>query len=232
MRKISEGTVVIGLLALFSFWLFVGLPFFYLPLKFKCLDGCSLTVSASGGGYVLSFVSGSVMAWILGQISTRYQRPIMNAKLVPNMGCYVTTMRGNPPTHPAKFLRLLVENAGRSPIKGCTAYILGISRIVKGVRVDDQREVLELHWSQGGRDQQRTIPRGAFYYVDVASLDVVGTYSVLGLCLRWTPNHMMALASGRYELAVRVVAENLPPVNRIVVFDFDSTKADLQFRYD
>ena len=42
------------------------------------------------------------MASLINHIVGWWRRPIIKVELVPDVGCYVTTKRGNPPTHDAK----------------------------------------------------------------------------------------------------------------------------------
>lgn len=98
-----------------------------------------------------------------------------------------------------------------------------------------QQEVLELEWSSGGGTSPRGIPRGAFFYMNVASLDLVQNGPpVLRLSVGWMPNHLAHLfgAAATFELELKIAAENAAPLDRIVRFEFDPQHQDLRFQFD
>jgi hypothetical protein len=104
---------------------------------------------------------------------------------------------------------------------------------VNGNRSPVQQEVLELEWSGVGGTNPRSIPRGAFFYMDVASLDLVrGGPPVLQPRVGWMPNHLAHLFQGAatFELSVKIAAENAAPVDRIVRFEFDPQQQNLLFQ--
>ncbi len=222
--RLSEGTVAIGLLAAFALWLFVGLPFYYLPLR----DGIAAPIAATTASpnwaiALLGFFGGSMATWLVGRVHEYAMRPIVAVRLVEHRGCYVTTSRGSPPTHQARFLRLLIENEGRSPIKGCTGYITRITKTANNVVQDVQQEVLQLCWSASGGVTARGIPIETFFHMDVASLDLVPGPRILNLGVGWLPNHLapLLLGTGTFELEIKVAAENARPLDRTVRFVFD-----------
>jgi hypothetical protein len=230
MCRISEDEVLLGFVIAVSVWLFVGLPLLYSPDT----TGTAMA-SPSLLTLLIGFFGGSVASWILGTIFNWCKRPIISARLVQGKGCYVTTSRGNPRTHDARFLRLLVENTGRSSIQNCKGYITSITRIVNGNRSPVQQEVLELEWSSGGAASARSIPQGAFFYMNIASLELVqpGPF-VLLLAVGWTPNHLAHLLQGAatFELEIKIAAENAAPLDRIVRFEFDPQQQDIRFQFD
>jgi hypothetical protein len=235
MPKISEDTIVIGSLAIFTVWGYVGLPLLlYLQSEPGSQQQSIAMTSTNWTVIVFSFVGGSLATFIVNRIVSWWERPVLSAQLVDGKGCYVTTSRGNPPTHQARFLRLLIENKGRSPIKNCTGYIIDIARIEKGQRVSVQQEVLELCWSSGSSASRRSIPRGAFFYIDVASLDLIPGGHVLQLCASWFPNHLIHLltVAGTLELNIKIAAENVAPIDRKVRFEFGPHLQELIFRFD
>lgn len=140
------------------------------------------------------------------------------------------------PWQSARFLRLLIENRGRSTINDCKGYITGVTQIVNGNRAPLQQEVLELEWSSGGAAEARSVPRGAFFYMNVASLDPVqqGPPFVLRFCVLWLPNHFDHLFghTATFELQIKIAADNAAPIDRVVRFDFDPQQQDLHFHYD
>jgi hypothetical protein len=161
MPRISEDVIVLGFLIALPLWLFGGLP---LLDWFSTMDHQHQTELLTGLAPVLiGFLGGSVMSWVIASVHAWWTRPILSARLVEGKGCYVTTSRGNPPTHDARFLRLLIENQGLSTAHNCKGYITDVTQIVNGNRPPPQQEVLELEWSSGGAAEPRSIPRGAFF---------------------------------------------------------------------
>ncbi len=177
------------------------------------------------------------MASLLAWVRTWWSRPILSAHLVQGKGCYVTTARGNPPTHDAKFLRLIIQNQGRSTVHNCKGYIIGIKRSINGVNTNVQEEVLELEWSSGGASDPRSIPPSAFFYMNVAFVDLIPGAHCLWLGVSWMPNHYVHMFGSNapaapFELLVRVVADNCSPIDRFVRFDFAPQSQDLLIQYD
>jgi len=127
---------------------------------------------------LFGFAGGSVASTLINLGLGRWSRPVIRACLVPRSGCYVETGRGNPRTHRAKFLRLQIKNSGRSSVKGCTGYITRLKKHQSGQTVNDAREVLALKWALSGGVNARDIPRGAFFYMDIAALDRVACKTI------------------------------------------------------
>jgi hypothetical protein len=221
--------MVVGFLVALPLWLFAGLP---LLDWFSTMDHQHQAAELGTAllPVLIGFLGGSVMSSVLAGIYRWWTRPILSARLVQERGCYVTTSRGDPPTHDARFLRLLIENQGRSTIHNCKGYITGVTQIVNGNRAPLQQEVLELTWSSGGAAEPRSIPRGAFFYMNVASLDLVQHGPpVLQFCVVWTPNHFAHLFghTATFELQIKIADDNAAPIDRIVRFDFDPQQQDL-----
>jgi len=183
---------------------------------------------------VVGFAGGAVMASLINHIVGWWRRPIIKVELVPDVGCYVTTKRGNPPTHDAKFLRLRVKNIGNSSIKACRAYVTRITKRNGGKIINDNQEVVELNWAHRNSDAL-DIPVGAFLYLDIVSLDIKYTGgSILSLCVSLLPNNLSGLFSGpaEFELSLNVACDNARPKNRTVKFTFDPNESDLDFSFD
>jgi hypothetical protein len=153
---------------------------------------------------------------------------------LPGRGCYITTYFGEPPTHQGKFLRLLVENVGRSAVKGCVGYIVSITKTEGGVPQPIEQEVWELAWTAAKGLTPRDIPRGAFFHLGLASLELTYPNCKLGLVVHSRYNHLEPFLAdvGAFELEVVVAAENVEPVRRTVRFEFDPQQNDLVFQYD
>jgi hypothetical protein len=216
-------------------WLFVGLPFVYLPIKFSS-EPLELSVTMTTWLPLLSLLigllGGSLMAYLLGQAVAHFRRPIIDASLVRRKGCYVTTSLGNPPTHEARFLRLLIENKGKTAIHGCTGYITGI--VIKSANNQEvQEEVLKLKWSHGDASP-RNIPIGTFFHMDIASLVLTAGNHVLWLGVESMPSHLapLLLTAGTFELQIKIAAENAQPLDRKVAFEFQPQADNLRVQFD
>jgi hypothetical protein len=149
--RYTEDEGALTFLAAFSFWLFIWLPI---------LHGTEPMTPWTQ--ILFAFVGGSLVTSLFGLAYTWWRKPVISAKLVDKRGCYVTTSRGNPATHEARFLRLLIENTGRSTIKDCAGYITGITKAAHGATNVVEQEVIELGWSHSG-SKIRSIPCGAFF---------------------------------------------------------------------
>ena len=233
MSAASEDAIPLSIVIAVPIWLFGGLP---LLNYFSAMDQqTKIELMEKTAPILIGFLGGSVMAWLITKVHAWWTRPIISALIKSGKGCYVTTSRGNPPTHNARFLRLLIENRGRSTIHNCKGYIIGVSQIVNGASTNPQQEVLELEWSSGGAANPRSIPRGAFFYMNVASLDLVKNGpSELRFGVLWTPNHFAHLfgAAATLELQIKIAADDAAPIDRIVRFDFDPQSQNLDFQYD
>ena len=154
-------------------------------------------------GLLSGFVGGSVAAWGLGFFVKDYLlRPVISARIVDQRGCYVTN-----PVDGAKYLRLLVENTGLSSIKECSGYITKITKHGEGVTSRTQKEVLDLGWSHHP-PRARSIPRGAFFHMDVVSLHLRLDGNVL-VAPHLLPNSMLNFFNdtATYEFAITVAAD-------------------------
>ena len=189
------------------------------------LGWVQILIGFAGGGVTATLINAGVKWW---------RRPIISVRLVPDIGCYVETGRGNPQTHTAKFLRLQVENTGLSLLESCAGYITRITKRQNGQIINDQREVLELVWSHQSTEP-RDIPRDAFFYMDVATLDrLAAGNNVLSLGVGALPHSLTGLFAGRanFELDILIAAGNAKPVSRKVKFGYDPANSELVFAYD
>jgi hypothetical protein len=196
-------------------------------------------MSASSGivPLLVSFVGGSFATYLIQAFVSWRKRPIIVAKFVERSGCYAETRRGNNPAapHKATFLRLIIENVGKSKLEDCTAYITRISKRVGNLpAVLAPREVITLKWSHGlggGRD----IPRNAFFFLDVISLEQpAGGARHLALSTDGTPNTQLEIlnGAGHFEFTVLVAAGNAKAEPKRIEFRFDPQSAVLDARYD
>jgi hypothetical protein len=182
---------------------------------------------------LIGFAGGGVTATLINAAVKHWCRPIISARLVPDIGCYVESGRGNPQTHTAKFLRLQVRNTGLSLLESCAGYITRITKRQNGQVINDQREVLELVWSHQST-APRDIPRDAFFYIDVAALDRLAAGNNVLSFGRPLPHSLTGLVAGRasFELDILIAAGNAKSFPRKVRFDYDPANAELAFAYD
>jgi hypothetical protein len=138
-----EDVIVLGFLSAMSLWTYMGIPLVY--AWGNPADQSAAMRPTNWPTLLVVFLGGSLTTLVVRALFDWLMRPIIRARLINGRGCYVTTSRGNPATHQARFLRLLIENDGYSSIKDCQGYITSITRIVNGSHFPVQREVLELN---------------------------------------------------------------------------------------
>jgi hypothetical protein len=182
----------------------------------------------------ISFAGGAVMAALVNKFTAFLGRPIISARLVEGAGCYVETQIGNPaPAGIGKFLRLRIENRGKSSLKDCQGYIIRIVKKQHGQTISDSREVLDLGWAhQGPKPMQ--IPTSAFFYMDIVRIRLQNGAPTSLSFVGMTPNNIVPLMTGpaEFELTILVAADNAKAVERSVRFRFDPQKQDIEFDYD
>ena len=77
---------------------------------------------------------------------------------------------GNEVRSEVKYFRLYIENTGLSSIKSCSGYITELRKRVGGQEIRAPRDVGRGSGWAHKSDAPRDIPRGAFFYIDVATL--------------------------------------------------------------
>ena len=135
--------------------------------------------------------------------------------------------------HQVKFIRLHVQNTGRTTIKKCSGYITKLTRTEPGAHetmVDG--EVIDLGWAHHGDSNSRDIPPTAFFHLDVASLHLLGPNGDKKLT---TPRGLPATTSLRdffkpkatYVFEVQIFANNARlPEAFPVKFDYNPATND------
>jgi hypothetical protein len=133
---------------------------------------------------LVSFIGGSVVAWGLQFVITNFiNHPIISVRLDKKKGStgeVTLTSYDNLgkviEQHQVKFIRLHVENTGRSTINKCSGYITKLKRTEPGAhetKIDG--EVIDLGWAHHDYSSSRDIPSGAFFHLDVLSLALAKT---------------------------------------------------------
>jgi hypothetical protein len=190
-------------------------------------------------GSLVTLLTGSVA---LGLYVKYWTRPIISVRLQEKRGSYgavpliLSDEKGNKSLQPAKYLRLHVENTGRSTIKDCSGHAVRFTKRVDGREQAGPKDVLSLGWAHYPDSKKRDIPRGAFFFIDVATLLLLPDG---GSALWWErmPTNLQDFifadqgkrATHRWE--VRVVADNASPLTIPVEFTFDPRWHDLDVKW-
>jgi hypothetical protein len=125
---------------------------------------------------VVAFAGGSLMSTLVAAFATHLIfHPVISVCLNSKKGCHGPTTllgrdaAGNEVRSEVKYFRLYIENTGLSSIKSCSGYITELRKRVGGQEIRAPRDIIELGWAHKS-DAPRDIPRGAFFYIDVATL--------------------------------------------------------------
>jgi hypothetical protein len=188
---------------------------------------------------LIAFLSGSLMATAISAfVKHCIIHPVISVRLDRKKGSYPTTEAvemdedGNIVNRfPAKFLRLHIENTGRSSIKDCSGYITKITKQVGGVQSKSEEEVIDLRWSHVDKGT-RDIPRDAFFHMDVAALYLYpdgGSLQIAGGRLPMSLVSLVVGSKGTFELAILIAADNARPRRIPVAFTYDVESDELKF---
>jgi hypothetical protein len=203
-------------------------------------DWTALLIAFVGGSLMATAISAFVRYLVVHPvISVRLDEdrgsnaPVIDAYRVDGQGNPVIDGQGNPAKHKARYLRLYVENTGHSSIKDCSGYITKITKRVAGTQSHSKQEVIDLGWThqRAGNANQRDIPRGAFFHLDVVS---VHQWPGPGWKLelpQGIPNTLLEFLTGKakYEFEILIAADNARPRRVLVKFDYDPEKDELRF---
>jgi hypothetical protein len=129
---------------------------------------------------LLAFAGGSLMATAVSAFVTHLLfHPMVSVRLDEKRGSHgpVTLYHLDDRkkvigTSQAKYFRLHVENTGLSTVRGCSGYITKIAKRIGGQLTASEEEVISLGWASHGQSDARDIPRGAFFHMDIATLDL------------------------------------------------------------
>jgi hypothetical protein len=165
--------------------------------------------------------------------------PVISVRLDGKKGCYgpmtvyhFDDQKRLTGSHPAKYLRLHVENTGLSSIKSCSGYITKLTKRVGGLQTASEEEVVDRVWSNYDRTV-RDIPRGAFFHMSITRLDLPPTGgSALGMDR--LPSSLLPFFEGgkaTYTFEILIASDNARPRRNIPVeFTFDPESNDLTFK--
>jgi hypothetical protein len=165
--------------------------------------------------------------------------PVISARLDEHRGSYGPLMdiyradaSGNiVGKHKGRYLRLNVKNNGLSSIKDCSGYITQITKRVGGTQSDSRQEVIDLGWAhQQDNSNQRDIPRGAFFHLDVCSLQQYPGPDWRLQLPRGIPTTLSEFLSdaATYRFTVLIAADNARPRSIDVEFTFDPKSDELK----
>jgi hypothetical protein len=101
-------------------------------------------------------------------------RPIIQVRLDHQADCHgrtpLVSLQDGKVVAQVMYLRLRIQNRGRTTIKDCLGNWVRI-RVWSGGKVFDfAHEVISRGWAHHPESKQRNIPRGEAYYLDVATL--------------------------------------------------------------
>jgi hypothetical protein len=185
---------------------------------------------------ILAFAGGSLSAAAIGAfVKHCIFHPVISVCLDRKKGCtgQVPLYIGTQYSHEARYLRLRIENTGLSSIKDCCGLITGLTKHTadKGQTVPPQ-EVFYLGWAHNPESRMRDIPRGAYFYMDIVTLELL---SPERRKLRFSTPFPTTLidffhdAKATYEFKILVAADNAKPQRDITVtFDYDPKSDDLE----
>ena len=135
-------------------------------------------------------------------------------------------MNRNPPPPSREFFRRtpLPPNLGSYD---CCGYITKLTKRTDKGNVVPKKEIISLGWSHDAHSSARSIPRGAFFHMDVIALYLRPTGRELVRSNLPTTLIDFFKDKGTYEFDILIVADNAPPRKIAIKFDFDPHKDDL-----
>jgi hypothetical protein len=183
------------------------------------------------------FLGGSLMAAVITGFVHCIFHPVISVCVDEGKGTYgpmtvyERDQQGNVHrAYEARYFRLYVENTGLSSIKSCSGYITKITKYAQGMQTISRPEVVTLGWANHGLDA-RDIPRGAFFHLDIAALDLILPERRLRVGPQ-LPTSLAPLFTGEratYEIEVLVAADNARPSSRMnVQFAYDPRNDELE----
>jgi hypothetical protein len=185
---------------------------------------------------LVAFAGGSVVATVVSAFVTHLVfHPVISVRLDERKGSHgAVTLRHYDQgkfTHEsqAKYFRLHIENTGLSTVKACSGYITKLTRREGGQVTNSEEEVVYLGWASYGHGDARDIPRGAFFYMDIATLHLHAAGNKLEVKHLTSSLENFFKPGGTYTLEVLVASDNARPRRIKVEFTFDPSSDRLQF---
>jgi hypothetical protein len=168
-------------------------------------------------------------------------RPIIQVRLDDQADCHgrtpLVSLRDGKVVAQVMYLRLRIQNRGRTTIKDCLGNWVRIRVWSAGKIFDFAHEVISRGWAHHPESKQRNIPRGEAYYLDVATLLLSEDQKHNTL---WWPDpipptnmmeflHSLPPGKATYLFEIRVNADNARPRTVPVQFVFDPARSKLSF---
>jgi hypothetical protein len=168
--------------------------------------------------------SGAVMAFILKCILDYYNRPIIQIALRQNGGYRKARTVGG---YDARYVRLLIHNAGNRVIHNCRGYITSVRKESGATPLFDQ-ETTPLTWANSSRETM-DIPAKVGLYLDVCSLHRPNQISELWPSVPPTHNRFEEFFQDNttYHFKIIIAADNTVPKTRDVVVMFRTDDEEL-----
>jgi len=189
---------------------------------------------------ILAFAGGSLVATVISAfVKHCIFYPVISVSLDRKKGSYgPVPFYTNPDengkqtySHEGRYLRLRIENTGYASIKDCCGLITEIAKSTSTTVSSPQPEVIDLGWSHHSESKTRNIPRGAYFYMDLVTMELRPERRLLRLstpCPTTLINFFEDKAT--YTLKILIAADNARPQRDITVtFDYDPKSDDLSF---
>jgi hypothetical protein len=185
---------------------------------------------------VIAFAGGSVAAaGVTAFVKHCVFHPVISVCLDRRKGCTGQVPLYTPTgqySHEARYLRLRIENTGLSSIRDCCGLITGLAKHTadKGTSVPPQ-EVFHLGWSHHPESRTRDIPRGAYFYMDIVTLELLSPERRklrLSAAFPTTLINFFNDEKATFDFKILIAADNAKPQRDITVtFDYDPSSDDL-----
>jgi hypothetical protein len=188
---------------------------------------------------LVGFAGGSLVATVVSAFVTHLVfHPVVSVRLDEKKGSHGPVRlylfdkdrREVIGTSQAKYFRLHVENTGRSTVRACSGYITKIAKRIGGQLTASEEEVISLGWATYGQSDARDIPRGAFFHMDIATLDLdPAEGSTLRLHRVSSSLENFFKDKATYTFKILVASDNARPNWITVEFTFDPERDRLEF---
>ena len=188
---------------------------------------------------LIGFAGGSLMATVVSAFVTHLIfHPVISVRLDEKKGSrgpvtiyyFDKDRRQVIGTSQAKYFRLHIENTGLSTVRACSGYITKITKRIGGQVTASEEEVIHMGWASYGQGDARNIPRGAFFHMDIATLDLdPAKRSTLSVHRVSSSLENFFKDKATYTFKILVASDNAHPNWITVKFAFDPERDRLEF---
>lgn len=187
---------------------------------------------------LIGVAGGSLMATVVSAFVTHLLfHPVLSVRLDEKKGSHgrvtlyhLDQERKVIGTSQAKYFRLHIANTGLSTVRACSGYIINVAKRIGGQLTASEGEVISLGWASYGKSDARDIPRGAFFHMDIATLDLnPATGSTLRLHRVSSSLENFFKDKATYTFKILVASDNARPNWIPVEFTFDPERDRLEF---